>query len=222
MRILIVEDDSALVEVLERGFREQGFEVHAARTVDEARRMLTFNAYGVVVLDVMLPGGTGTELCRRLRREGNAVPILMLTARDAIEDRVLGLGVGADDYLTKPFDFRELLARVQALSRRPPGILPEVYEGGGLEVDLGTRRVRRAGRTIELTAREYALLECFVRHPGRVLDRATLTSYVWDDNHDPFSNALEVLVRRLRAKVDEGFEPKLIHTLRGAGYRFGE
>ncbi|HET9982931.1 MAG TPA: response regulator transcription factor [Longimicrobiales bacterium] len=221
MRILIVEDDAALVEVLERGFGEQGFEVHAARTAEEARKLLVFNAYGVVVLDVMLPGGTGTELCRRLRREGNAVPILMLTARDAIEDRVLGLGVGADDYLTKPFDFRELLARVQALSRRPPGMLPDVHEAGGLEVDLATRRVRRDGRTIELTAREYALLECFVRHSGRVLDRATLTSHVWDDNHDPFSNALEVLVKRLRAKVDEGFEPKLIHTLRGAGYRFG-
>ncbi|MBX6365515.1 MAG: response regulator transcription factor, partial [Gemmatimonadetes bacterium] len=153
--------------------------------------------------------------------EGNAVPILMLTARDAIEDRVEGLGAGADDYLAKPFDFRELLARVRALARRPPGLVPEVYRGDGLEVDLARRRVWRGGRAIELTAREFALLECFVRHPGRVLDRATLTAHVWDDNHDPFSNALEVLVKRLRAKLDDGFEPKLIHTLRGAGYRFG-
>jgi two-component system copper resistance phosphate regulon response regulator CusR len=145
----------------------------------------------------------------------------MLTARDAVDDRVVGLEVGADDYVTKPFAFRELVARVRALARRRPALVPTVVAVADLEVDLSTHRVRRTGKDIELTAKEFALLEFFVLHRGQVVDRAAITAHVWDDNHDPFTNVLEVLVRRLRRKIDDAFEPKLIQTLRGAGYRFG-
>ena len=169
----------------------------------------------------MLPGGSGFDLCRQLRATGLATPILMLTARDAVDDRVAGLDVGADDYLTKPFAFRELLARVRALARRRRDLEPEVVAIADLEVDLARRRVVRAGREIELTAKEFALLACFVEHRDQVIGRALITAHVWDDNHDPFTNVLEVLVRRLRRKIDDGFEPKLIHTFRGAGYRLG-
>jgi len=145
----------------------------------------------------------------------------MLTALDALDDRVRGLEVGADDYLTKPFAFRELLARLKALARRRPALSPARHRIADLEVDLGTRQVQRRGRPITLSAKEFALLELFVLNQGRVLDRATITAHVWDDNHDPFANLLEVLVGRLRRKIDDGFEPKLITTLRGSGYRFG-
>ena len=146
---------------------------------------------------------------------------MMLTARDAVDDRVAGLDAGADDYLPKPYAFRELLARVRALARRQPRLEPQRHRFADLEVDLLSRSVRRGRRDIELTAKEFALLEVFVRHAGEVLDRAAITAHVWDENHDPFTNVLEVLVRRLRRKLDDGFEPKLIQTLRGAGYRFG-
>jgi two-component system copper resistance phosphate regulon response regulator CusR len=177
--------------------------------------------FGVIILDIMLPGGSGFDLCRLIRGEGVKTPILMLTARDAIDDRVDGLEAGADDYLVKPFAYRELVARVEALSRRQPELTPERIGIEDLEVELKTRRVVRAGRRIVLTAKEFDLLECFVRHRGQVVDRATITGHVWDENHDPFTNALEVLVRRLRAKIDDDFEPKLIQTVRGAGYRLG-
>jgi two-component system copper resistance phosphate regulon response regulator CusR len=177
--------------------------------------------YAVIVLDVMLPGGDGFALCERIRQEGMSTPILMLTARDTVDDKVTGLGVGADDYLVKPFAFRELVARLDALVRRQPELVPERVTVDDLEVELKTRRVSRAGRPITLTAKEFELLDVFVRNRGHVVDRAAITAHVWDDNHDPFSNALEVLVRRLRAKIDDDFEPKLIQTLRGAGYRFG-
>jgi DNA-binding response OmpR family regulator len=146
----------------------------------------------------------------------------MLTARDTVDDRVAGLEVGADDYLTKPFAFRELLARVRALGRRRGAPLPETLRVGDLEVDLEAQRVRRAGKSIELTAKEFALLEFFVLHKGQVVDRAAITSHVWDENHDPFTNVLEVLVRRLRRKIDDEFPTKLIQTVRGAGYRLGD
>jgi two-component system copper resistance phosphate regulon response regulator CusR len=145
----------------------------------------------------------------------------MLTALDALDDRVRGLEVGADDYLTKPFAFRELLARIKALARRRPALSPARYRIADLDVDLGTRQVQRGRRPIMLSAKEFALLELFVLNQGQVLDRATITAHVWDDNHDPFANLLEVLVGRLRRKIDDGFEPKLITTLRGSGYRFG-
>ena len=221
MRILLVEDDAELSAVLESGLGEQGFQVVHAGSYDAGRERAVFGSFDVVILDVMLPGGSGFDLCRDLRRRGAGTPILMLTARDALDDRVAGLEVGADDYLTKPFAFRELLARVRALARRRPTPLPDVVRVADLEVDLTAHRVRRGGRAIELTAKEFALLELFVTRRDAVVDRAAITAFVWDENHDPFTNVLEVLVRRLRRKIDDGFEPKLIHTLRGAGYRFG-
>jgi DNA-binding response OmpR family regulator len=221
MRILVVEDDPALLQILEAGFRENRIDVVTARTFHEGREKAALGTYAVVILDVGLPGGSGFDLCKRIRSNGISTPVLMLTARDAVDDRVYGLESGADDYLTKPFAFKELLARVQALARRPPQLAPEKRAVADLEVDLRTRDVRRAGRAIQLTAKEFELLEFFLRHEGVVVDRAAITAAVWDDNHDPFTNVLEVLVRRLRRKIDDEFEPRLIHTLRGAGYRFG-
>ncbi|MFL5561478.1 MAG: response regulator transcription factor [Gemmatimonadaceae bacterium] len=222
MRILLVEDDDALATVLASGFAEQGHETVRASSAGEGRDRATSGRHDVIILDVMLPGGSGFDLCRELRRMEIATPILMLTARDSVDDRVAGLDAGADDYLAKPFAFRELLARVRALVRRPPTPLPEVVRIADLAVNLTAHRVTRGGQPIDLTAKEFALLECFVLNRGAVVDRAAITAHVWDENHDPFTNVLEVLVRRLRRKIDDGFEPKLIQTLRGAGYRFGE
>jgi two-component system copper resistance phosphate regulon response regulator CusR len=222
MRLLLVEDDPELASILEAGFREQGMQVARAASVPSGRAEAARARFDVIVLDVMLPGGSGIELCRELRGQGVATPILMLTARDAVDDRVVGLEVGADDYVTKPFAFRELVARVRALARRRPALVPRTVRVADLEVDLASRRVRRAGQSIDLTAKEFALLEFFVLHRGEVVDRAAITAHVWDENHDPFTNVLEVLVRRLRRKIDDAFEPKLIHTLRGAGYRFAD
>jgi two-component system copper resistance phosphate regulon response regulator CusR len=221
VRLLLIEDDAALAGVLEAGLTERGMQVVRAGTYDDGRARGVLGSYDVIVLDVMLPGGNGFDLCRALRGRGVGTPILMLTARDTVADRVTGLDSGADDYLTKPFAFPELVARVRALARRPATPLPEVVRVADLEADLGAHRVRRAGGDVELTAKEFALLEFFVRHRGQVVDRAAITAHVWDENHDPFTNVLEVLVRRLRRKIDDGHEPKLIHTLRGAGYRFG-
>ncbi|HEX8851758.1 MAG TPA: response regulator transcription factor [Gemmatimonadaceae bacterium] len=222
MRILLVEDDASLAAVLRSGFAEQGQELVHAATMREGRERAVLGRYDVIILDVMLPGGSGFDLCRELRAREIGTPVLMLTARDSVDDRVAGLEAGADDYLPKPFAFRELLARVRALARRPPTPMPKQVRVADLEIELTSRRVRRAGRPIELTAKEFALLECFVQHRGAVVDRATITAHVWDENHDPFTNVLEVLVRRLRRKIDDDFEPKLIQTLRGAGYRFGD
>lgn len=220
MRLLLVEDDSELAAILEAGFTEHAIRVTTAATLPEGRTRALLDPFDVIILDVMLPGGSGFELCRELRQREIATPILMLTARDTVDDRVSGLEVGADDYLTKPFAFRELLARVRALARRP-ALVAETVRVADLEIDLASRRVARAGRAIELTAKEFALLACFARHVDQVVDRAAITAQVWDQNHDPFTNVLEVLIRRLRRKIDDDFEPKLIHTLRGAGYRFG-
>ncbi|MEA3244663.1 MAG: response regulator transcription factor [Gemmatimonadota bacterium] len=221
MRILLVEDDREIALALTTGLREHGMRLDACDSHATGKAQALAATYDVLILDVMLPGGSGFDLCRSLRAAGVVTPILMLTARDAVRDRVEGLEAGADDYLTKPFAFAELLARVRALGRRPPAIAPETVRVADLEVELGSRRVSRAGKPIELTAKEFALLECFIRNQDRVVDRATITSYVWDENHDPFTNVLEVLVKRLRRKIDDGFAPQLIHTIRGAGYRFG-
>jgi len=221
MRVLIVEDDAGLAGILREGLAEHHVEATVASTFDEGRERAVLGAWDVVVLDVMLPGGSGFDLCTELRRRGLRTPILMLTARDTVDDRVSGLDAGADDYLTKPFAFRELLARIRALARRGPALVPETLAVADLEVDFGSRNVSRAGRPIQLTAKEFALLEFFVRHAGQVVDRAAITAHVWDENHDPFTNVLEVLVRRLRRKIDDPYARKLIHTLRGAGYRFG-
>jgi DNA-binding response OmpR family regulator len=221
LRLLIVEDDRELAQILAQGFDEHHIDVVVADTIAQGRERAALGTYEVILLDVLLPDGSGFDLCASLRGRGVTTPILMLTARDAIDDRVRGLEAGADDYLIKPFAFRELLARVRALARRRPAIAPQRVALADLEVDLSTRHVARSGRSITLTAREFALLEFFARHEGVVVDRAAIAAHVWDDNHDPFTNVLEVLVRRLRRKIDDEFEPKLIHTVRGAGYRFG-
>jgi len=221
MRLLIVEDDAGLAGILRDGLAEHHVDATLAPSFDAGRERAVLGTWDVIVLDVMLPGGSGFDLCTLLRRRGIRTPILMLTARDTVDDRVAGLDAGADDYLTKPFAFRELLARVRALARRGPALVPETVTVADLEADLGSRSVRRGGRPIQLTAKEFALLEFFLRHVGQVVDRAAITAHVWDENHDPFTNVLEVLIRRLRRKIDDPFEPKLIHTLRGAGYRFG-
>ena len=221
MRILLVEDDRELAEILTSGFREHHMEVVSAGDFGEGQRRAALGQYGVIILDVMLPGGDGFYLCRRIRGRGISTPILMLTARGGVEDRVQGLESGADDYLAKPFAFRELLARVRALSRRQPVLKDERKVIADLELDLRAREVKRAGTPIVLTTKEWDLLQVLADHEGSVVTRQQITDRVWDENHDPFTNVLEVLIRRLRRKIDDGFEPKLIQTLRGAGYRFG-
>jgi len=221
MRLLLVEDDPELAAILTEGFREHSIDVARAATFTTGRTLAASGDYDILLLDVMLPGGSGFDLCRMLRDQGIETPILMLTAKDALDDRVTGLDAGADDYLVKPFAFRELLARVRALTRRAPALVPKKVAIADLEVDLSGRRATRGGKPIDLTAKEFSLLEFLAIHKDIVVDRAAITAHVWDENHDPFTNVLEVLVRRLRRKIDDDFEPKLIHTLRGAGYRFG-
>jgi two-component system, OmpR family, copper resistance phosphate regulon response regulator CusR len=221
MRVLLVEDDRSLADIIVSGLREQRFTVLVASNAREGRERAELGEYDVIVLDVMLPDGSGFALCAWMRSRGITTPILMLTARDAVDDRVSGLDAGADDYLTKPFAFRELVARIRALARRQPTIAPSEHLVADLHVDLASRAVSRRGAPIRLTAKEFSLLEFFVTHTGIVVDRAAITAHVWDENHDPYTNVLEVLVRRLRRKIDDDFEPRLIHTIRGAGYRFG-
>ncbi|HUP88127.1 MAG TPA: response regulator transcription factor [Longimicrobiales bacterium] len=221
MRVLLVEDDQDLAGILCDGLREQHVDVNVAHNFDDGLRRAALGQFAVIILDVMLPGGDGFELCRRLRSKGNTTPILMLTARSGVEDRVTGLEAGADDYLAKPFAFSELVARVRALTRRQPAIKDEKKSVCDFEMDFRARQVTRNGDPIVLTAKEWELLELLVQNEGRIVTRPEITERVWDENHDPFTNVLEVLVRRLRVKIDEGREPKLIHTVRGAGYKFG-
>lgn len=220
MRLLLVEDEPDAARILARGLREQAYAVDVAADGPTACYQATVADYDAIILDVMLPGKDGFEVCRQLREEGLAVPILMLTARDAIEDRVAGLDSGADDYLEKPFDFRELLARIRALLRRgarPP--LPDRLAVGDLELDTRARRVFRAGREITLTAREYALLECLARRAGAVVGRAEISEHVWDERYDPLSNVIDVYVQRLRRKLDVRGRASVIRTRRGEGYQ---
>jgi len=219
MRLLLVEDDAKLADMLARSLREQGYAVDAAEDGERACYQARVNDYDGVVLDIGLPKMSGLDVSQTLRREGKRVPILMLTARDAVRDRVAGLDAGADDYLVKPFALEELHARLRALLRRPPEMLPPTLAVGDLTVDTRSQTVRRANRAIPVTVKEYALLEYLARNAGRVVGRAELCEHVWDENHDPFSNALEVYINRLRKKVDEGYDAPLIHTHRGAGYR---
>lgn len=222
MKVLLVEDDHELATIIQSGFRDHHIDVALATTFQEASRKASLSQYGVIIIDVMIPGGNGFDLCKKLRERGDKTPILMLTARATVDDRVTGLESGADDYLTKPFAFQELLARVRALSRRPPAMLDSRCEVADLVVDLRSRTVERSGKPITLTAKEWDLLEVLLNNRNTVLSRQAITERVWDENHDPFTNVLEVLVRRLRSKIDDGFETKLIHTVRGAGYRLGE
>ena len=222
MRVLIVEDEPAVADLLDRALREAAWAPDIVVTGDAALHALAINEYDLVVLDLGLPDLDGTEVCRRWRERGGRTPILMLTARTALGDRVTGLDAGADDYLAKPFDVAELLARLRALARRPPSALDVTLRIADLEVDTAGRTARRAGRTIRLTAREYALLESLMRNRGRVITRGQILDHVWDDNFDPVGNVVDVLIGRLRRKIDAAGGAPLIHTLRGAGYQLTE
>jgi len=221
MRLLLVEDDVRIARFVAKGLREQAYAVDVSATGEDALYQAAINTYDLVVLDVMIPGKNGFEVCRELRQAGQRMPILMLTARDAVEDRVAGLDHGADDYLTKPFEFRELLARLRALLRRSGELRPPEIVVSDLVLDTGAQSVSRAGRTFSLTAKEYALLEFLARNAGRVVGRAEIAEHVWDESFDPFSNLIEVYVNRLRRKIDAGSAKPLLHTRRGAGYFFG-
>jgi len=221
MRLLLVEDDPRISRFVAKGLRERAYAVDISSTGDDALYQAAINSYDLVILDIMIPGLNGFEVCRELRRAGNSVPILMLTARDAVEDRIAGLDQGADDYLTKPFEFRELLARLRALSRRATAIRPAQIVIADLVLDTGAQNVSRAGRTVSLTTKEYALLEFLARSAGRVVGRAEIAEHVWDESFDPFSNLIEVYVNRVRRKIDAGSLKPLLHTRRGAGYFFG-
>jgi two-component system OmpR family response regulator len=219
MRVLIVEDEVKLAGLIRRGLRDDGMAADVAVKGEDALWMAGATAYDAIVLDVLLPGIDGFEVCRRLRADGVAAPVLMLTARDAVDDRVHGLDTGADDYLTKPFSFAELAARLRALSRRGPIERPPVLQAGDLHLDPSTRRVWRGETDIGLSAREFALLETLMRHPGQVLDRLQLLDHVWDGEYENRSNVVDVYIRYLREKVDRPFGVQSIETVRGAGYR---
>src|SRR5438876_3026985 len=221
MRLLLVEDDARIARFVAKGLREQAYAVDIANTGDDALYQAAINTYDLVILDVMIPDRNGFEVCRDLRKSGQRMPILMLTARDALEDRITGLDQGADDYLTKPFEFRELLARLRALLRRPGGLQPAEIVVADLVVDTVGQNVSRGGRAISLTAKEYALVEFLARNAGRVVGRAEIAEHVWDEEFDPFSNLIEVYVNRVRRKIDVDSSKPLLHTRRGAGYFFG-
>jgi DNA-binding response OmpR family regulator len=218
MRILVVEDEPVAAAVLAKGLREHAYAVDVAVDGDDALEQVGVNDYDLVILDVLLPGITGLELCRQLRDAGSTVPILMLTARGGLDQRVEGLDAGADDYLPKPYHFPELLARVRALLRRGPTLAAAVLTVADLAIDTRARRVERDGHAVQLTSKEYALLEYLVRRQGDVVGRADIAEHVWDDSFDPLSNLIEVYIQRLRRKIDDGHKPKLIRTRRGAGY----
>ncbi len=219
MKILIVEDEQKTGDYLKQGLSEAGFVADLARDGIDGLHLALTDDYDLVVLDVMLPKLDGWQVLREIRHQGKQLPVLFLTARDQVEDRVKGLEFGADDYLVKPFAFSELLARVRALLRRGRASgEPELLQIADLELDLLRRRVTRAGKRIDLTAKEFALLELLLRRQGEVLPRSLIASQVWDMNFDSDTNVIEVAVRRLRAKIDDSFEPKLIRTVRGMGY----
>ena len=218
MRILIVEDEQKTGDYLQQGLSEAGFVADLARDGVDGLHLALTDDYDLVVLDIMLPRLDGWQVLKAIRQKGKHLPVLFLTARDQVEDRVKGLEFGADDYLVKPFAFSELLARVRALLRRGRTNEPELFQIADLELDLLRRRVTRAGKRIDLTAKEFALLELLLRRQGEVLPRSLIASQVWDMNFDSDTNVIEVAVRRLRAKIDDDFEPKLIRTVRGMGY----
>jgi two-component system copper resistance phosphate regulon response regulator CusR len=204
--------------MLAKGLREQAYAVDVAGDGGAALYQAAVNDYDLIVLDVMLPIKDGLEVCRELRAAGSSIPILMVTARESVQDRIEGLDTGADDYLTKPFDFHELLARVRALLRRGQALYPQLIEIADLKIDTRAHRVSRAEHCIELTAKEYALIEYLARRQGEVVTRAEISEHVWDENFDVFSNLIEVYIQRLRKKIDDRQEPRLIRTLRGEGY----
>ena len=219
MRVLLVEDEADLVRVMRKGLSEHSYAVDVAMNGAAALERAATNPYDAIVLDVMIPPPDGIEVCRRLRDGGITSPIMMLTARDAVDDRIRGLDSGADDYLVKPFEFAELLARLRALIRRGGAKQMPVIEIDDLRIDTRSRRVTRAAREIVLTAKEYALLEYMAMHAGRVIGREEIADHVWNEEFDAFSNLIEVYINRLRRAIDRDHDHKLIHTVRGAGYR---
>jgi two-component system copper resistance phosphate regulon response regulator CusR len=220
MRILLVEDEPSAARFIAKGLREATYAVDITADGASAAEQCQQYDYDAIVLDVMLPGRDGLSVCRELRASGSDVPVLMLTARDAVEARVEGLDAGADDYLTKPFDFRELLARLRALTRRERRPLaPERIDVAGLTIDVPGRRVFRGGREVSLTTREYALLEYLARHAGEVVGRAEIAEHVWDEHYDAFSNVVDVYIQRLRRKLDDPGGASIIRTRRGQGYQ---
>ena len=222
MRVLLVEDEAKIADFIRKGLSECGYAVDAATDGEEALDWLDAGEFDIIILDVMLPIRNGVEVCRELRGRGVQTPVIMLTARDAIEDRVRGLDSGADDYLVKPFAFSELLARLRALARRQPALLGSLLRMGDLALDTATRQAFRQGRAIPLTTKEYTLLEYLMRHPHQVLTRTMIAEHVWNYDFDNATNVIDVHIRNLRRKIDDAFPTKLIHTVRGAGYRISD
>ncbi|HWP37524.1 MAG TPA: response regulator transcription factor [Gemmatimonadales bacterium] len=218
MKVLVVEDDRTVGQFVQRGLEEQRMQVDLVADGQAALERASQGPYDVIVLDLRLPGLSGVEVLRTLRDRGVATPVLVLTAQDALESKVTALRTGADDYVTKPFAFEELLARVEALGRRPKALAPPVLQVGDLRIDTGSREVRRAGKPIELTPKEYAVLEYLARNHDRVLSRTLITEYAWGYHFDPGTNLVDVVINRLRKKVDQAHKKKLIHTVRGVGY----
>lgn len=222
MRVLIIEDDRRVAEAIAKNLRAEAFAVDVARDGESGEELAKINDYDVVVLDLMLPGQNGWTTCHNLRRDGVLVPILMLTALDDVDDKIRGLDSGADDYLTKPFHFGELLARIRSLVRRHSTVRSTTIERYGLKLDLNTHKAYRDDHKICLTATEFSLLELFMLNPERILSRQEISEHLWDMNFDPRSNVIESFVRFLRQKIDRGFDRRLIHTVRGAGYIFSD
>jgi two-component system copper resistance phosphate regulon response regulator CusR len=218
MRILLVEDDRRIARFVAKGLREQAYAVDVVDDGDAAIYKLSINDYDAVILDVMIPGRDGFQVCRELRSTGMAVPVIMLTARDTVQDRITGLDSGADDYMIKPFAVTELLARLRALLRRGRAVRPATISIADLVLDTGAQRATRNGRALALTTKEYALLEYLARETGRVVSRAEIAEHVWDENFDPMTNLIDVHINRLRRKVDSDFPVRLIQTRRGVGY----
>jgi DNA-binding response OmpR family regulator len=218
VKLLVIEDDRTVGQYVKRGLAEAGSQVDLVADGAEGLRLASDGHYDVVVLDLRLPSMEGREVLRTLRDRGNTVPVLVLTAQDAVDFKVQALRMGADDYVTKPFALEELLARVEALGRRPKAMAPPLLRVADLVLDTGSREVRRGDRLIELTPKEYAVLEYLVRHRGRVMPRTLITEYAWDYHFDPGTNIVDVVITRLRKKIDHAREARLIHTVRGVGY----
>ena len=218
MRILLVEDESRVAAFVAKGLREQTYAVDVATDGEQAVYHASVNEYDLVILDVMLPVKDGHAVCRELRAAGFGTPILMLTARGSVDDRVAGLDSGADDYLAKPFDFKELLARLRALLRRTKGLRPQVIQVADVALNTGSHAVTRAGRSVSLTAKEYALLEFLMLNENRVVGREQIAQHVWDESFDAFSNVIDVYIKRLRVKLESGGRKRMIRTRRGEGY----